>query len=71
MCFPECYFCCSEEDFLGDVSDAAGGDAQAHSGENVGVVSLAGIERPPIRQRDAVERAAAGEDAPPLQRRNR
>lgn len=61
------YLCCREEDFLGDVSDGAGSDTQAHTGEDVGVVSLTRVERPPIRQCDGVERAATGEDAPTLQ----
>lgn len=62
-----CYLCCSEEDFLSNVSDGAGGDTQAHTGEDVGIVSLTREERPPIRQGDGVKWAATGKDAPPLQ----
>lgn len=64
-----CYLCCGEEDFLRNVSDGAGGDTQAHAGEDVGVVSLTGEQRPPVRQRDGVKWAATGKDAPPLQHR--
>lgn len=60
------YLCCSEEDVLADVSDGAGDHPQADAREDVGVVPLAGVEGPPIRQRDRVERAAAGEDASTL-----
>lgn len=60
------YLCCGEEDVLADVSHGAGGHPQADTREDVGVVSLAGVEGPPIRQRDRVERAAAGEDASTL-----
>ena len=62
------YLCCSEEDLLRDVSDGAGDDTQAHTGEDVGVVPLTRVEGPPVGQRDGAERAAAGEDAPALQR---
>lgn len=58
--------CCTEEDFLCYVSDGAGSDTQAHPREDVGIVSLTGMEGPPVRQRDGVERAPAGEDAPTL-----
>lgn len=61
------YFCRSEEDFLSNVSDGAGRDTQAHTGEDVGIVSLTRVERPPIRQCDGVKRAATGKDAPTLQ----
>lgn len=61
------YLCCGEEDILGDVSDGAGSHTQAHTGEDVGIVPLTRVERPPIRQCDGVERAAAGKDAPTLQ----
>lgn len=60
------YLCCSEEDFLTDMTDGAGGDSQAHTGEDVGVVPLTGEEGPPIGQGDRVKWAAAGEDAPAL-----
>lgn len=66
-CVQVSYFCCSEEDFLSNVSDGAGDDTQAHTREDVGVVSLTRMERPPIRQCDGVKRAAAGKDAPTLQ----
>ena len=62
-----CYLCCSEEDFLSNMSDGTSSDTQAHSGEDVGVVSLTGVELPPIRQGEGVEWAATGKDAPPLQ----
>lgn len=58
--------CCSEEDFLSNVSDGAGSDTQAHPGEDIGVVSLTRMESSPVRQRDRVERAPTGEDAPTL-----
>lgn len=58
--------CCSEEDFLGNVSDGAGSDTQAHPGKDIGVVSLTRMESSPIRQRDGVERAPTGKDAPTL-----
>lgn len=64
------YLCCSEEDVLADVSHGAGCHPQADAREDVGVVSLAGVEGPPIRQRDWVERAAAGEDASALKTHN-
>lgn len=59
--------CCGEEDFLCYVSDGAGDDTQAHPGEDVGIVPLTRMEGPPIRQRDGVKRAPAGENAPTLQ----
>lgn len=62
-----CYLCCSQEDFLSNVPDGAGGDTQAHTGEDVSIVSLARVERPPIRHGDGVKRAATGKDAPALQ----
>lgn len=58
--------CCSEEDFLANVSDGAGGDPQAHPGEDISVVSLTRMESSSVRQGDGVERAPAGEDAPTL-----
>lgn len=61
------HLCCSEEDVLADVSHGAGSHPQADAREDVGVVSLAGVEGPPIRQRDWVKRAATGEDASTLQ----
>lgn len=60
--------CCSEEDLLRNVPDGAGSDAQAHPREDVGVVPLTGMESSPVRQRDGLERAPAGEDAPTLRK---
>ena len=62
-----CYLCCSKEYFFSDTSDGASGDAEAHTREDVGVVSLTGVECPPIRQGDRVKWTATGKDAPPLQ----
>lgn len=61
------HLCSSQEDILSDMSQGTRGDAQAHAREDVGVVALTGIERPPIRQGDGIKRTAAGEDATPLQ----
>lgn len=66
-CMSVCYLCCSEEDFLSNVPDGAGDDTQAHTGEDVSIVSLTRVERSPIRQGDGVKWAATGKDAPPLQ----
>lgn len=68
-CVSVCYLCGSEEDFISDMLDGTSGDAEAHAGEDVGVVSLTRIERPPILQGDRVERTATGKDAPSLQHR--
>lgn len=46
--------------------DGAGSDTQAHPGEDIGVVSLARMEGSPVGQRDGLERAPTGEDAPTL-----
>lgn len=66
VCVCVSYLCCSEEDVLADVSDGAGDHPQANAREDVGVVPLAWVEGPPIRQRDRVEWAAAGKDASTL-----
>lgn len=49
------------------MSDSACYDTEAHTREDVGIVSLTRVERPPIRQGDGVKRAATGKDTPPLQ----
>lgn len=64
-----CYLGCSKEDFLCNLSNGARRDAQAHAGEDVGVVSLTRVECPAIGQSDGVKRTAAGKDAPPLRHR--
>lgn len=60
------HLCGGEEDVVRYVANSAGYDAQSHSGEYIGVVSLSGVEAPPISQRHLAERTPAGEDAPPL-----
>lgn len=65
-----CHLCCGEEDFVRDVAYAAGDDPQGHPRENVGVVALAGVELPAIRQGHGVKRTPAGKNAPPLKQRS-
>ena len=64
-----CHLCCGEEDFVRDVAYAAGDDPQGHPRENVGVVALAGVEGPPVRQRHLAKGTAARKDTPALRER--
>ena len=62
------YLCCGEEDVVRYVAHSTSNNAQSDSGEDVGVVSLAGDEAAPVSQRHFVERTATGEDAPALKK---
>lgn len=63
------HLCSCQEDIFSNMSQGTCSDAQAYTWEDVGVVSLTGIEYSPIRQGDGVKRTAAGEDATTLQQK--
>lgn len=60
------YLCCGEEDVIRYVAHSAGHDTQSDPGEDVGVVSLPGVEGASISQRHLVEWTSAGEDTSAL-----
>lgn len=60
------YLCCGEEDIIRYVAHSTGYNTQSNSREDVGVVSLAGVERASISQHHLVKRTSAGKDAPAL-----
>lgn len=64
------HLCCGEEDVIGYVAHTTGYNTQSDSREDVGVVSLPGVEGTSISQRHLVERAPAGEDASALRTQN-
>lgn len=64
-----CHLCCRKEDFLSNMSQGTSSDGQTHTGEDVGVVSLARVECPPVRQGDRVKWTATSKDATALQHR--
>lgn len=65
------YLCCSQEDLISNTSDGTSGDAQAYTREDVGVVTLTGVERSPIGQGDGIKGTTTGKDAPPLRKEER
>lgn len=62
------YLRCGEEDVVRYVAYSAGYDTQSDSREDVGVVSLAGVEGAAVSQRHLVERTSTGENAPALKK---
>lgn len=60
------YLCCGEEDVIRYVAHSAGYNPQSNSREDIGVVSLPGVEGAPINQRHLVEGASTSKDAPTL-----
>lgn len=60
------YLRCGEEHIVRYMSHSTGYNTQSNAGEDVGVVSLAGVEGASVRQLHLVERTPAGKDAATL-----
>lgn len=60
------YLCCGEEDVIRYVSYSAGYDTQSNSREDVGIVSLSGVEGASVSQHHLIKRTSTGKDAPAL-----
>lgn len=61
------YLCRQEEDLIWDVPDPASNDAQSHSREHVGIVSLPRNEGPAIFQSHAFKGTSTGKDPSALE----
>lgn len=60
------HLCCGQENIIRYVAHATGDNAQSHSGEDVGVVSLAGVEGTAVRQYHLIKWTSTGKNAPAL-----
>lgn len=60
------HLCCGQENIVRYVAYTTGYHPQSHSGEDVGVVSLAGVEGATVRQHHLIKWTPAGKNAPAL-----
>lgn len=60
------YLCGGEENVIRYVADSAGYNAQSDSREDVGIVTLSGVEGAPICQRHLIKGTSTSKDAPAL-----
>lgn len=63
------YLCCGEEDVIRYVAYSTSNDTQSNSGEDVGIVSLAGDKGASVSHCHFVKRTSTGKDAPALERK--
>lgn len=60
------HLCCGQENIVRYVAHATGYNAQGHSREDVGVVSLAGVKGPAVGQHHLIKGTSTGKNAPAL-----